>query len=83
MNETIQELTERVIATKFPQLLSKWEKQNSHKYEFFFPTDMENEPMIRLVLYLRNTNTKYTLDFPLKIEDVKLASITKIADPLR
>ena len=80
---TIQELTERVVERKFPQLLGKWERQNSHRYEFFFPQSMEDEPVIRLVLHVRSSNTKYTLEFPLKIEEAKLASITRISDPLR
>jgi len=83
MSETIQDLTERVIATKFPQLMGKWERQSSHKYEFYFPQSMEDKPMIRLILYVRSTNTKYTLEFPLRIEEAKLASITRIGDPLR
>lgn len=77
MPKTIQDVTEELVRSKFPQILAKYQNRPLN-FEFEFPKDMEAEPRIKLTLYVGGIRMKYTLSFPFTIQPPVMERLEKM-----
>lgn len=76
--KTIQDVTESLVRAHFPQILTKYQNRPL-KFEFKFPTCMEDKPEFVLSIYVGGgVRIKYTFLFPLTLSSVRLANLEKI-----